>query len=284
MSALLEANELNERGRLHLDVDRLDEAEACFRRAVALAPSLDWAWFNLGLVHKRRHDWPQCLEANRRASALTPARGEPAWWNLGIAATAVGDWDTARRAWAGFGLDLPGGEGPIDGDLGLGVVRLHNGEVVWGRRMDPCRVRVLNVPLADSGHHWCDVVLHDGEPRGHRRLHGRDLPVFDELERLHPSPMGTLLAEVECDHEQDVDALVMHFHDGGYGAEDWTASIRLLCRDCSEGTPGHDHDEPSPWTRRRQVGLAAPEPMARELLRVWARNRGADVRSLRPVA
>jgi hypothetical protein len=48
-------------------------------------------------------------------------------WNLGIAATALGDWATARRAWTAFGVTLPAGpaDQPIDGDFGITPIRLN---------------------------------------------------------------------------------------------------------------------------------------------------------------
>ena len=54
-------------------------------------------------------------------------------------------------------------------------------------------------------------------------------------------------------------------------AEDWSASVRWLCRACSEGTP-HDHaartgDE---WSEERHVGLAAhSESEVDDLLALW---------------
>ncbi len=48
------------RGAELLDSD-LDEAERWYRRALDLDKSMRPAWFDLGLVHKRRGEWEQCL-------------------------------------------------------------------------------------------------------------------------------------------------------------------------------------------------------------------------------
>lgn len=273
------ADAINERGRVHLDRGELDDALRLFRRAVDRCPDMAVAWYNIGLVHKWRRHWRASADANLRAAELLAEPQQPAWWNLGIAATAVGDWALARRAWAGFGLELPGVDGPIDGDFGIGAVRLQPaGEVVWGRRLDPCRMRILNVPLPDSGHRWSDVVLHDGEPRGRRRWDGDEYPVFDEILRLDPSGAPTIEATVVCPNERDSRALRELFHDGGYGAEDWTESVHLLCRACSEGDPHHLHEHvPPPWDARRRMGLSAPEEMVQELLRVWRQGPQREV-------
>jgi tetratricopeptide (TPR) repeat protein len=281
-----EADELNEQGRVHLDEGELDHALRLFRRSVELRPDMAVAWFNIGLVHKWRREWPACADANLRAAELMAEPQHPAWWNLGIAATATGNWTLARRAWEGLGLELPGTDGPIEGDFGLGAVRLQPvGEVVWGLRLDPCRMRVLNVPLPDSGHRWNDVVLHDGEPRGRRTLEGRDYSVFDEILRLTPSASPTIDAEVVCPGERDREVLVQLFDDAGYGAEDWTESLHLLCKACSEGDPDHIHEPVRrPWEERRRVGLSAPDAMARELLRVWEKSPGREVLSVETLA
>lgn len=277
------ADQINERARVHLDRGELDDALRLFEQAVRRSPSMAVAWFNIGLVHKWRREWRACADANLRAAELIGEAQHPAWWNLGVAATAIGDWALARRAWTGFGLHVPASEGPIDGDFGIGAVRLQPaGEVVWGRRLDPCRVRVLSVPLPDSGHRWSDVVLHDGEPRGRRRWEGNDYPVFDEILRLNPSDSPTMEATVLCPTEQDSRALRELFHDSGYGAEDWTESVHLLCKACSEGDPEHVHEHvPPPWDERRQMGLSAPEEMAQELLRMWSGEPRRDVLAIK---
>jgi tetratricopeptide (TPR) repeat protein len=93
----------NERGKRLADAGDDNAAEVAYGRAIELDASFESAWFNLGLVFKRRHDWVECRRCNLRAAELDPRKGQPAWWNLGIAATALGHWDTARRAWRGSG-------------------------------------------------------------------------------------------------------------------------------------------------------------------------------------
>ena len=74
-------------------VSDLEQAEACSRQALAMDPSLYGAWFDLGLVHKWRREWSECLACNRRAAEFLPSdeTGDPAYWNAGIAATAIED-------------------------------------------------------------------------------------------------------------------------------------------------------------------------------------------------
>jgi hypothetical protein len=251
------------------DVDWAQDARR-WEGVVQAQPRDAAAWFNLGLAKKWRRDWAGCVEANLRALEISCESGDPAWWNLGIAATALRDWKTARRAWRGFGLEIPDGDGALELDYGIAPVRLMAGEVVWGHRIDPARLIVRSIPLRDSGHRWGDVVLHDGAPNGERTAFGQTYSVFDELERWSPSEIPTLRVQVYCADNGDSTALVDAFEAAKFAAEDWTASVRALCRACSEGNPdaGHAHGD-DPVSTEREFGLASPMGLATRLLRQW---------------
>jgi hypothetical protein len=254
--------------------------------------------YDLGMFAKWRRDWPASAEYNRRALDLIPPerrRGEPAAWNLGIAATALRDWATARRAWTAFGLPLTQVDdpaAPVVENFGVAPVRLnagprfvgqrplelegqvHDTEVVWGRRLCPTRVLVVSVPTPELGHRCGDVVLHDGDPVGTRMLGEREVSVFNEIELWERSPVPTLTASVEAPEPAAVEALTTLFDEAGGAAEDWTANLQLLCRASSEGRPGddpgHDHAPGRGWALRRRVGISAREDEARALLDRWA--------------
>jgi len=74
-------------------------------------------------------------------------------------------------------------------------VRLNprsSGEVVWGERLDPARLLILNVPLPESRHRFRDIVLNDGAENGTRVVDGDQVPVFDELGVWRASEYSTL--------------------------------------------------------------------------------------------
>jgi tetratricopeptide (TPR) repeat protein len=52
--------------------DRLDEAEAAFRRALEMDPKLDRAWYGLGLVLIRRQRFDEAVAALKRNTELQP--------------------------------------------------------------------------------------------------------------------------------------------------------------------------------------------------------------------
>ena len=261
-------------GEVALERGDYDAAAEAFEAALRDDPSWTNTWFNLGLAHKLRRDWYASMVANKRAAELD-ARNDAAFWNCGVAATAIRDWTTARWAWKGIGIDVGPGDGPPDHDSGPSPIRLNpedGGEVVWGRRIDPCRIRIDSVPLPESGHGWHDVVLHDVVPHGERTAWGQAWPVFDELLRMDPSGEPTWQAELTLPGEADEAALHERFAEARLGIEDWSA-IRMLCRQCSESSP-HAHADasdptPIPLTTRR-FGLAGSRDPIERSLYAWA--------------
>ncbi|MDC7807118.1 hypothetical protein PQS31_09825 [Luteimonas sp BLCC-B24] len=138
-----------------MDRGALAEASRAFDALLPREPDNRYYHYMRGLAHKYMLDWPVCLHANLRAIELCDEFGEAEHWNAAIAATALGDWATVRRLWSACGIRIPEGDGPIHGDYGVAVVRLHpwqGGETVFMRRIDPVRARLLNVPLPESGH------------------------------------------------------------------------------------------------------------------------------------
>jgi tetratricopeptide (TPR) repeat protein len=292
-------------GNTYLHKDR-ESAVQAYRRALALDPGSSLALYNLGLIHKWDGEWEQAFDCYLRAAELIGEReSEPAWWNLGIAATALRRWDVARRAWRTYGLDIPDSEDdalPIEADFGFTPVRLlpvgdgDNGggggggggdkgggrrEVVWGQRIDPSRVRIDSIPFPESGHRWGDIVLHDGSPNGYREIGGRTLPVFDELVRWEPSDVPTVHASVSATDKADIESLLQQITDAGHAAEDWTRNVRTLCTSCSEGIVHTEHtDDALASGEQHFLGIAAPVAAATDLVTTWAKSPGRTLHTL----
>jgi len=268
-----EADELNERGRELARDGRHGEAEAAYRKAIAHAPEWSVPAYNLGLLLKYQRRWPESLAANLRATELAPD-DEAAWWNLGIAATALGNWDTAREAWARCGLNVPAGEGAPRCNYGMVPIRLNpdmDGEVVWADRVDPARAVLLSIPFAASGFRWGDTVLHDGAAVGHRLLRGHEVPVFNGLDRLEPSPFSTYELELALASRDDFDALSDAAHQAGGAAENWASTVTYLCRACSEGTPHRKHDSDGAAAALPCAVAALTDGHLEQIIQAWQR-------------
>lgn len=273
----VEASAANERGNAAKREHDLHLAEAEYLRAIELAPDFEAPWFNVGVIYKWQCRWSEARRCVERAIALQPNDNEGAYWNLGIAATASGDWETARRAWQMAGVNIPDGEGPIELNFGLTPVRMRTDdrEVVWCQRIDPARAIVRSIPLPQSGRRYGDLLLHDGSAEGYRKLNGRDVPVFDELELLAPSAFNTYAVRVVAPDEAATKELIESFDAVGLSAEDWTGSVRMICRACSEGHP-HEHARDATeggWKLERELGIASTDAASVErVLANWARS------------
>lgn len=245
--------------------------ETAVRRAPD-GPGSEQLWFDAALAYKFLRDWPKAYELGREAAARA-ARGQqdPAFWNLGIAATVLRDWSTARDCWTGYGVPLPPGEGEILADLGITCVRIdiaRGQEVVWARRLCPTRARVLSVPF-DPSRRFGEVVLHDGAPNGERIVEGHRYPVFDEIMLFTPSDLATLSVTVTAATADDVEALLDAFSRHDFGAEVMTSG-EVLCKCCSEGSLTRER---SVEAGEQVILLAAPEHRAVELLDEWRSGR-----------
>ncbi len=244
--------------------------------ALRLDPHNPHGWFNLGLLYKFDRRWRESALCNRRAALIVGPDAQPEFWNLATAATALGDWDEARWAWTQYGIPLESTEGEVKEDFGPAPIRLFNGgnaEVLWAHRICPARVKLVSVPFPTIGHRWGDIVLNDGAPRGTRMAWGREFPVLEELERLVPSSTETLECVVSAT-EDDINALIETITDAGWGAENWTTSVEMLCKACSEGhvdrdRSDHQHGSFLGEADGSTIAIAAPYDIAVQHLDAW---------------
>jgi hypothetical protein len=219
------ARGFNEEGNAASRVGNTAEAERLWRQAVTVDPEFSAAWFNLGLLHKHRAEWKECLECNRQAVKVDP-RNVGAWWNFGIAATALRRWPEARRAWAAQRIPLPAGEGEPRVDFGMVPIRFRSrnasGVVAWGDMIDPARVRLLEVPRTDYGFRFGDIVLRDPAPDGEREVDGRKLPIFNVLGLWEGFGFGTFDVTFTAASER-VTIMEADLQTRGWGWEEWSA-------------------------------------------------------------
>ncbi|HEV2636745.1 MAG TPA: tetratricopeptide repeat protein [Actinocrinis sp.] len=248
-------------------------------------PRTPGLWYDAALAHKFLRDWPRAFELGRQAARLAePGTGDPAFWNLGIAATVLHSWSVARDAWIGYGISqIRPGQEEIEVDLGPVCVRLGEpdgpGEVVWARRICPTRARVVSIPMAVAGRRFGDIVLHDGEPTGRRTVGELTVPVFDELLVWRASEMPTWQVQVTAPEDGDYQALMDLFSMQDFGAEP-QSSMDVMCKCCSEGTV--DYSGPHETSGAQIMWLAAPREKAEQLLESW-RAFDAERRTVGPL-
>lgn len=232
------------------------------------------AWFDAALAYKFARNWARAYEAGKIAVTYVK-RGaeEPAYWNLGTAATILRDWDTARDAWAGYGLAPFPGTDQIDAEFGPTCIRLGDvEEVVWAVRLCPTRARVVSVPFNPS-RRFGEVVVHDGAPSGERVVGDVTVPVFDEVALFEPSDAATLSVLV-TGGPGELEALAESFARRRLGFEVLASRVDL-CACCSRSSIRQERSE---HDGEQQLFLGAAQDDARALLDAWAAQR-PDTRS-----
>lgn len=286
MARKSEAIRCNEQGNSCRDAGNCEAAIELYERAAEFDPSWSSPHYNLGLVYKYQNRWKESLACNRKATTLNP-KDEAAWWNLGIAATAIGDWNTARHAWRGFGIEIPKAEGPLDFPCGVAPIRLNpdgdNVEVVWADRLCPARARIISIPFPESNHRWGDVVLHDGAPVGYRKYGDRELGVFNELELIQSSGFGTYLIVMESPGPDSIEQLSKLAFERDMAAEDWTSNVQVLCKACSEGRPHDEHDrefEPAREPMHHIAIAARSKKEVKDLFKIWLNSTPSRIEEL----
>lgn len=257
-----------------LSSSRPDEALSLYFKVLDLDEARSNTHYNIGLIYKYRGDWSPSLMHNKRAYTLDQDN-QAAIWNWGIAATALSKWDDARAAWREYGIEIEGEEGPVVCNFGSAPVRIFSkdgsAEVVWGKRIDPARIEIENIPFPKSGYRYRDIVLNDGAPNGTRVSGGREYDVFDSLGVWKSSEFKTFLLKVEALNVSVVGEFLEFLFENDMGAEDWTGSCENICQECSEGSVNQDaRNHQSEWQYERDIGVATPDEMfLKNILKTW---------------
>jgi tetratricopeptide (TPR) repeat protein len=252
---------------------QIEEAISIYQQIIGIAPEWATPHYNLGLLYKYENAWELSYRHNQKA-VLLDSSDDSAWWNLGIAATVLLDWRTAREAWNKFGLNLEVNDEELNLDLGRVPIRVNPddaGEVVWCERIDPARTIIQNIPLASSGHRYGDLLLNDGAAQGYRISNGQEVPVFNELQVLKQSEYKTYSITAYFGSKDDIDKLAELCSGGDIEMENWS-TLRYLCKQCSEGTPHETHDNELKTINdnERYIGFASlSESALKQVLENW---------------
>jgi tetratricopeptide (TPR) repeat protein len=221
------------------------EAIEIYNQLIKDVPNWSVPYYNLGLIYKYQNDWQKSFYLNLKSTELN-SDDDSSWWNLGIAATALKNWRIVRTAWNQFGLNLEINDEEVNTGKWHTPIRLNpdsDAEVVWAVRIDPARAIVKSIPLPQCKHRYGDLILNDGAPVGTRMVDGQEYSVFNELELLEKSNYKTFSVIVFTEEDKHRDKLFELLDDYEFPHENWTSTIRILCKQCSEGTPHDVHDK-----------------------------------------
>ena len=152
-------------------------------------------WLKLGHSYKYRMEWKPTLYLHKRAVALDVANRQ-AWWNIGLAATALGKLRQARRVWEKFGWSAASFKTLKPVSVRLQIQKQF--EVLWVQRVSPCLGYIRSIPQPASGRRYGDLVLVDNEVRGYHSNGVQRLPIYDEMglkKRSHYGAYSCLLLQ-----------------------------------------------------------------------------------------
>jgi len=245
-----------------------------FKKAIRLSPSWSLPYAQLGSLYKDRTDWKTCLYYSNKA-LLFDEEEMQAWTNLGLAATALKKWKTARQAWNHLGYEFKETDQSPDFDLGTMALYLNpltRPEVVWARRLDPARAVVISIPQPGSGHRYGDIALFDPSSEGTQVAGSQRWPAYRALQSLKSSPYKTFSVLLLEATPAQVDVLAQLCGQENLGFDNWSASTHLYLPPALRERPEfHLHHLPRDKAPRNiLVAMAAKSirPLQR-VLRNW---------------
>lgn len=206
---------------------RYEQAEDYYSaiKLYKLAARKDRQWAppvaRLGRLYKERQEWKPALHYNKRTVALTPD-DQQAWWNLGIAATALGKWRLAKNTWGKFGLD-PWKPAPVCIRLAMG----DRFEIIWGKQIDPARALIQNIPSPEMDRRYHDLIMLDREIVGYNVVQKRRIPIFSELGLYKRSVYRTYSCWLDTADPSEIAVLENLCNTAHLGFEVWSRAVQL---------------------------------------------------------
>ncbi|MEQ8706199.1 MAG: hypothetical protein RIC19_19865 [Phaeodactylibacter sp.] len=233
-----------------------------YKRVIKEVPQWQQPYLRLGHMYKYRREWKPALYYNKKAVALEVSNRQ-AWWDVGLAATALGKLRQARRVWEKFGWNTTGQHSlkPVS-------VRLqfqNQFEVLWVQRISPCLGYIRSIPQPASGRRYGDLVLIDNMVRGYHSSGMHRLPIYDELGLKKCGHYGTFSCTLLQATEEDIKLLQQLCQEQNMGFEVWGNAAQAATVRSAKGKP-----EYYAFSR-----YAAPE-----LLVAIAARQQAEVRSV----
>lgn len=227
--------------------------------------AVTWAapFLRLGHIYKYRQEWKPALYYNKKAIALAVDNQE-AWWNVGIAATALNKRRLARNIWTKFGQSSR-----MNQLVSIKLSYTNQFEILGAKRIDPARACILNIPHPNSGKHFKDIILTDNTIIGYHSTGIQRLPIYDELGMYKASTYSTFSCLLQQVDEKAIQSLQQLCNDAGIGFELWSNASRAYTVKSTDIIPEY-HTFPTAGESELLVGLAAKrEYQVLDVLESW---------------
>ncbi|MEM6377411.1 MAG: hypothetical protein AAF705_04305 [Bacteroidota bacterium] len=192
-----------------------------YKLLVRKAP--DWLvpYQALADIFKERREWKAVVHYNKKSVALDPSL-QQAWWNLGIGTFAIGKKRQARRIWNKFGWtprQLPGA-------ISVQLQHSGMLEMVWVKPINPVSGIIKSIPHPKSDRAFHDLILFDKAILGYHIANQKRIPIYQELDLLKRSFFHTCSGLIEAPSEADLELFTRLAHDQGMGFEIWSNAAK----------------------------------------------------------
>lgn len=205
-----------------------------YKRVAREAPQWAAPYLRLGHIYKYRREWKPTLYYHKKAIALEVAN-QQAWWNMGLAATALGKLRQARRVWDKFGWSRL--EQVYPRPVSVRLQFQNQFEVLWVQPISPCMGYIRSIPQPISGRRYGDLVLVDNIVRGYHTNGLHRLPIYDELGMKKCGHYGAFSCLLQQAGEGDVRLLQQLCQEQNLGFEVWSNAAQAATIRPSKGKP-----------------------------------------------
>ena len=193
-----------------------------YKRIIRLERSWSIPYRQLGAIYKKRQEWKACLHYHKKFLARDSSDRQ-AWWNLGIAASALNKWRIARNVWNKFGL------APTEAASQCIQLKTNNKfELFWVDTLDPARGQIKNIPFPASDRRYGDIILFDNQIVGYNVLNNKKMPIYPELGLYKRSVYRTWSCFLVGATLDDIKALERLCLDAALGFEVWSNASRAF--------------------------------------------------------
>ncbi|MDX1943447.1 MAG: hypothetical protein SFU99_22970 [Saprospiraceae bacterium] len=253
----------------HQQGDVYNAVKLC-KRIIKSVPEWHLPYALLGNLYKYQRDWKATLHYNKKTVALN-ASDQTAWWNIGIAATALKKERIKKNVWNKFGLEDNNQKLPK-----LKSIRISFGkqfDILWVRPIDPVRGIIESIPSPASERRFRDVVLIDGAVAGYNVVKQKKYPVYEELGVFKRSHYRTFSCQIYIQQTEDIASLEKLCQEADLGFENWSNLTRVFVPRLEYTLPEYYGKDMMPLAANLQalhIAIAAPTLQEAEMvLRSW---------------
>ena len=217
-----EVRDLFQKARSYDQKRDVYNAVKLYKRIIKIAPEWRPPYARLGEMYKHREEWKAALHYNKKTVALDSS-DKKAWWNLGIAATALNRRRIAQNVWNKFGV---GATQPNPCCIRLSYNEQF--EILWIRPISPAKGIITNIPYPAADRRYRDIILFDGKISGYNVVNQKRFPVYEELGVFKRSVFTTWSCNLIKVNQEDIQLLERLCQNAKIGFEVWSNATRVF--------------------------------------------------------